>query len=277
MHTPPLDDARSSPVTPVTPDDRAPIAVWDLPTRVFHWALATAFAGAFLTAEWDGGRKVHVLFGLTMVGLIVFRIVWGFVGTRYARFRSFVFPPGRVASYLRSILARAPEHHVGHNPGAAAAIFLMLGLGLVTAASGLATYREVGGEWLEEAHETAAFGLLALVVVHVAGVLLSSFQHRENLVRSMFTGVKLGRAGEGIAGGRVGIGLALLFAVLGFWSAGGTGALDVGALAGPKAAGRAGEKAGEKDAAGSGQTREHGENEGPDDNHDDDEGPDDDD
>jgi cytochrome b len=270
MPTPPLDDA---PPASLTPDATATVAVWDLPTRVFHWTLAAAFAGAFLTAEWDGGRKVHVLFGLTTVGLIVFRLVWGFVGTRYARFNAFVFPPSRVLSYLRSVLARAPEHHVGHNPGAAVAIFLMLGLGLVTAASGLATYRELGGDWLEEAHEAAAFGWLVLIGVHVAGVLLSSFQHRENLMRSMFTGRKRGSSGEGIAGPRTLVGLALLVAVLGFWSAGGTGALDLGVLAGPEAAGRADDGAGEKGAAGDGQKREHGRDADDDDDDDDDDGP----
>lgn len=195
------------------------ILVWDLPTRVFHWLLALSFAGAYLTAESERLRDVHVVLGYGMFGLIGFRVLWGLVGTRYARFASFAFGPGRVLSYVGSLAAMRPQHYVGHNPAGGWAIFALLGLGLVAAASGLAAFNEVGGEWMEGLHEGASNTMLALVVVHVAAVLLSSVLHQENLVHSMITGFKQGEPVEGIRKRRVLVGAALLVAVLGFWGA----------------------------------------------------------
>ena len=193
------------------------VLVWDVPTRVFHWLLAASFAGAFLTADSERLRDWHVLLGYTMVGLIGFRLLWGFVGTRYARFRSFLFSPLEVAQYLRSLLTRSPRHYLGHNPAGSLAIFLLLALGLVTAASGLAVYNDWGGGWLEELHEGAAFAMLGVVAVHVAGVLVSSLLHRENLVRAMITGRKLGQAGQGIRRRHAVVAALVLATVAGLW------------------------------------------------------------
>jgi cytochrome b len=166
------------------------ILVWDLPTRLFHWLLAASFAGAWLTAESERWRDVHVVLGYGFAGLIVFRLLWGFVGTRYARFSAFITGPGPVKRYLGSILAGRPEHHVGHNPAGGWAVLALLGLGLASALSGFATYNGFGGHWLEELHEGAASAMLALVLVHIGAVVLSSLIHRENLVRAMLTGFK---------------------------------------------------------------------------------------
>ena len=119
------------------------VLVWDLPTRVFHWLLAASFAGAWLTGESERWRDVHMMLGYSVAGLILFRIVWGFVGSRYARFRSFVFRPSELFAYLRSLATRSPRHYLGHNPAGSIAIFLLLGLGLVTALSGFAYYQEL--------------------------------------------------------------------------------------------------------------------------------------
>jgi len=194
------------------------ILVWDLPTRIFHWALATSFLGAFLTAESERQRDLHVLFGYTMVALIVFRIVWAFVGTRYARLGAILYGPAALRRYATSLLRGRPEHYVGHNPPGALAIPALLGLCLATAASGWALYEEVGGEWLEDTHEALAFVTLALVGVHVAGVLASSVLHRENLVRSMITGTKRGSAAEAIAGPRRLVALLLVAAIAAAWA-----------------------------------------------------------
>jgi len=105
------------------------ILVWDVPTRVFHWLLAASFAGAFITADSEKWRDVHVALGYIMVALIAFRVVWGFVGTHYARFSSFAFGPGKVVAYLKSLLTRTPEHHVGHNPAGSWAVYGLLSLG----------------------------------------------------------------------------------------------------------------------------------------------------
>src|SRR5512135_2268924 len=112
------------------------ILVWDIPTRVFHWLLVVSFAGAFLTAESERYRDIHVLSGYTLLGLIAFRLLWGFIGSRYAQFRSFLFTPREVAVYLRSLLKAAPAHYVGHNPAGSVAVFALLALGIVSAFSG---------------------------------------------------------------------------------------------------------------------------------------------
>ena len=195
------------------------IAVWDLPTRVFHWSLVLSFAGAFITGDSERWQDLHLIFGYTLMGLIVFRLVWGIVGSRYARFASFVTGPGKVFGYLSSLLTKKPEHHVGHNPAGAMAIVLLLALGLVNALTGLATFNEFGGEWLEEVHEWAANAMLAVVGVHVAGVVVSSFLHRENLVGAMLTGKKQGQPGQGIASTHRLVGVALLAALIATWSA----------------------------------------------------------
>lgn len=199
--------------------ERTRILVWDLPLRLFHWSLAAAFVGAFLTAESERYRDVHVALGYTFFGLLAFRFLWGLIGTRYARFASFAFGPRAVLAYLRSLLTARPDHHLGHNPAGSWAIFALLGLGLATAATGYMTYEDVGGKWTEELHEGAANALLALVVVHVAGVIVGSLLHRENLVAAMLTGRKRGAPSEGIAGSRWATAVALASVVAVLWVA----------------------------------------------------------
>lgn len=167
-----------------------PIRVWDLPTRLFHWSLATSFVIAFVTAESEKSRDIHVVAGYTLAGLVAFRLLWGFVGGAYSRFAEFLPTPKKVMDYLNSLISGRPQHYVGHNPAGAVAIFLLLGLGAVATASGWATYEEVGGHFMEELHEGAANGMMAIVVIHIAGVIVSSWLHRENLILAMITGWK---------------------------------------------------------------------------------------
>lgn len=198
----------------------AKILVWDVPTRLFHWLLAAAFAGAYLTAESERYRDIHVLCGYTLLGLIAFRLVWGVSGTRYARFRSFAYGPQRVFAYLRSLLNRTPQHYVGHNPAGGWAVFLLLLLGVLTGVSGYLVYADLIPAWLEDAdelHEFAANSMLVVVAVHIAGVVISSWLHRENLPRAMLTGYKLGMPAAGIARAHALIGAGLLLGVAGFW------------------------------------------------------------
>jgi cytochrome b len=217
---------------------KGPILVWDLPTRVFHWLLAPSFAGAWLTAESERYRDLHVMLGYTLLGLIGFRLVWGFAGSRYARFAAFVRGPAAVTEYLGSLLAGQPQHHVGHNPAGAAAIVLLLALGVAASVSGWAVYEDLGGEWLEEAHELSSNAMLALVLVHILAVLASGLLHGENLVRAMVTGRKQGEPEAGIRGARPLVALAVLVAVLGYWGlelgadppTAGSGAAGVAAL-----------------------------------------------
>jgi len=213
------------------------VRVWDLPVRVFHWALVASFGTAYVLSESERWRQVHVMFGYTVLGLIAFRLVWGFVGTRYARFASFLFGPGAVLGYLGSVARGRPEHHLGHNPAASWAIYSILALGAATGITGYLMLNELGGEGVEELHEALANAWLLVVFVHVAGVIVSSVQHRENVAASMITGYKRAAAGKSSASSpaRTAVGLLAALAVAGFW----IGWLLTGGGAG--AAGNAGE------------------------------------
>lgn len=193
------------------------IMVWDAPVRVFHWLLVLSFAGAYLTAESERWRLVHVSLGYTLGGLVAFRILWGLVGTRYARFASFVRSPGAVMRYGKSLVAGVPEHHIGHNPAGAIAIMLLLLSSMAIVISGWAIYNDVGGDVLAELHELVANFMLLVVGVHVVGVAVASWQHRENLVRSMVTGMKKGTPQDGIRRAWYGLAVLIVAAVLGFW------------------------------------------------------------
>jgi cytochrome b len=193
------------------------VQIWDAPTRVFHWLLALSFAVAYITAEGERWRLVHVTFGYTFGGLLVFRLLWGVLGTRYARFSNFVRSPAAVLRYLQSLKKGRPEHYLGHNPAGAVAIVLMMTLGLVQLATGWASYNEVGGEWLAELHEVSANAMLLVIIVHLAGVVSASLMHHENLVRAMLTGKKSGWPSDAIATTRWAVAAMMVIAVLGFW------------------------------------------------------------
>ena len=193
------------------------VLVWDAPVRVFHWLMVLSFAGAYLTAESERWRLLHVTLGYTMAGLVGFRILWGLVGTRHARFSNFVRGPAAVARYVRAMLRGRPEHHTGHNPAGALVILALLGLTLAITASGWATFNETGGEWLEEVHELSSNVMLAVVGIHIAGVLLASRLHHENLIGAMITGRKPGRPEEGVRSAWRTVAALMLVAVLGFW------------------------------------------------------------
>lgn len=186
------------------PNDNLQIRVWDPLVRIFHWTLVLAFAIAYLTE--DDWLSLHVYAGYLIAGLVVFRLVWGVLGSHHARFGDFIFRPATVISYIKDALAFRAERHLGHNPaGGAMVIALLLSL-TATTVSGLAVYGHQeflgpfaglvhnlpssAGEMLEELHEVFANLTVLLVVLHVAGVILASLQHGENLVRSMFTGTK---------------------------------------------------------------------------------------
>jgi cytochrome b len=180
------------------------LLIWDLPTRLFHWLFAASFAGAWLTAESDAWLGVHIGLGYLMLGLIAFRLVWGFAGGHYARFANFLFGPMQGWHYLRQTLKYRAARHLGHNPAGSQAVYLLLALGLAVGISGLfvqggeeqqgiaATFLGYDlGHAIKEVHEVVATLMLLLVFGHIAGVVLESRAHRENLARSMLTGTKL--------------------------------------------------------------------------------------
>jgi cytochrome b len=194
------------------------ILVWDAPVRVFHGCLALSFAGAWLTAEADGWRLVHVSLGATVAALVLLRLLWGVVGTRYARFGDFVRGPRAVLAYLRALWAGRAPRVIGHNPLGAVAVLGLLALGLLAPLSGWAALNAWGGEALEEIHETVGNAMALLVVLHIAGVALASVLHREKLLSAMVTGMKMGEPAQAIRRSWRPLALLLLAAVLAFWA-----------------------------------------------------------
>jgi len=190
------------------------ILVWDIPTRIGHWLLVATFILSYLTGDSEEWRLVHVAAGFAMAGVLVFRLFWGMAGTRYARFASFLFTPRQVFSYLGGLLHGKPDRWVGHNPAGSYAIYALILLGLAVSGSGWAVYADIGGDWLEEAHDALSYGMLGMVGLHVAGVMISSLTHRENLARSMITGRKQGRSDEAIASNKKYWGILLLGAAV---------------------------------------------------------------
>ncbi|MFG6414498.1 cytochrome b/b6 domain-containing protein [Roseateles sp. DC23W] len=142
--------------------------LWDVPVRLLHALMALSLAGAWLTAEADGWRAVHISFGLTLAGAMALRLAWGLLGSRPARFSHFVRGPAAVLAHLRELLAGRARPHAGHNPAGGWAVLALLGTGLLAAGSGWLTFSR--GEAWEEVHESLATGLLLLVGVHIAAV-----------------------------------------------------------------------------------------------------------
>jgi cytochrome b len=195
------------------------ILVWDLPTRVFHWLFAASFIAAYVSSE-DDWLTFHVTFGYTVLGLVAFRLLWGIAGTRYARFSSFAYGPARALAYLRSLIERRPEHHVGHNPAGSWAIYLLLACGGITAALGFLTLNgPQSWKWMKDVHQVMGNVTLALAGLHIAGVIAGSLAHGENLARSMVDGCKDGAPEQGIRGSVWVVGAVLLALVAGFWTA----------------------------------------------------------
>jgi len=196
------------------------IKVWDLPVRIFHWSLVIFFFVAYFTGDDD--NPLHIYSGYAVCLLIIFRIVWGLIGTKHARFSDFVYGPGEVRKYIQSLIVRKPIHYIGHNPAGGWMVILLLISIVLVSWSGLKVYAaeghgplasidlsvvgaaiadddrdedENGGgsaeeEFWEEIHEFFSNLTLALVFIHIAGVAISSHMHRENLPRAMVTGYK---------------------------------------------------------------------------------------
>lgn len=203
------------------------VLVWDWPVRVFHWALVLSFAGAWIFSGDDRYTHLHVFFGECALLLVLFRLVWGWTGTRYARFREFAVSPATALRYLRDMLAHRAARHINHNPVGSWAVWLLLGLTLLLASTGLLA---LGGEeqqgplagWLTRAagmqvggwHEFIAWAGVALIAVHVTGVIVEGKLHRENLVRAMFDGRKEGSGMDAIVASKAPVALALVVALL---------------------------------------------------------------
>jgi cytochrome b len=187
-----------------SPADLPDVRVWDPLVRVFHWTLVLAFFTARLTE--DDFITIHTIAGYTVLGLLVVRIVWGLTGSRHARFSDFIYSPRNIRTFLKDTLSMKAKRYLGHNPAGGAMVLLLIFSLIVTTLSGLMLFgvaegqgplaawvingESFWGEMLEEVHEFFANFTLFLVFVHVAGVIIESLLHRENLVKAMFNGKK---------------------------------------------------------------------------------------
>jgi len=184
--------------------DSNTVKVWDPFVRVFHWSLVLTFIIAFVTE--DDFLTLHVYAGYTLLALLAVRIVWGLIGTRYARFSDFIYSTETIKQFIKDTLSFKAKRYIGHNPAGGAMIMLMIISLIITGITGFAVYgaeEQAGpmanwfvqnshfwGEAFEEIHEFFANFTLLLVFVHVVGVIIESLIHKENLVKSMFTGLK---------------------------------------------------------------------------------------
>lgn len=170
------------------------VRVYDLPTRVFHWSFATLFVVAYTIANLvddESSRFAwHMLAGLMLVATVLFRLFWGVAGTRHARFSDLVLDPRQLAGYLKGVVAGGGRHWAGHNPASSWTALSMMLLALALGASGVAMALDLAPDWVEEAHELMANGFLALVLLHLAGLIVHAVRHRDALPFSMVHGRK---------------------------------------------------------------------------------------
>lgn len=166
------------------------VKVWDLYIRTYHWALVIlVFLNYFVTEE---GDPPHRYIGYAAVVLVLLRIVWGFVGSPYARFSQFWPTPHKVQTYMKSLLQNNPPRMLGHNPLAAIMMIFLLTLILLIGLTGWMIDLDLfwGADWVEESHELLANTLMIAVLLHAMAATIESLRHRENLIVSMFHGFK---------------------------------------------------------------------------------------
>jgi cytochrome b len=204
------------------------IKVWDIFIRLFHWTLVVVIINQYLTG--DRIKHVHVNSGYFLIGLLLARILWGFVGSKHAKFSDFLYGPNAIINYLKGLIKGKPKHYIGHNPAGGLMIFIMLFTLLVTAFTGLKTLGSRGQgpladqgismvlityavvdkqndndhkssikehvqknekyEFWKEIHEAMTGFMIFLIIVHIGGVIVSSWVHKENLILAMITGKK---------------------------------------------------------------------------------------
>lgn len=187
------------------------ILVWDVPTRVFHWLLVISFAGAWLTSESERLQMIHYAFGYSAVTLVLFRLVWGLIGTKYARFTQFIKRPKQILSHFKDALGGHQHATVGHNPAGGLVMIALMLIILLIGLTGYLSVKEFLGDFMSEAHEAIASLALALVIIHIAAAVIMSLLQKENLVRAMVNGKKKGMPEQAIRFPQYLIGILLFF------------------------------------------------------------------
>jgi cytochrome b len=175
------------------PDAQHPtktLRVWDPLVRIFHWSLVISFTVAWFSSS--SRDDFHQWIGFIAAGLISIRLIWGFIGTPYARFTQFVRSPRQVLGYLFAILKGTEARYVGHNPAGGMMVLALLTGIAATAFTGwlMTTDTYYGDETMQGIHSLCANGVVVLIIAHLGGVVLASRRHKENLVTAMLTGNK---------------------------------------------------------------------------------------
>jgi len=172
--------------------------IYDLPTRMFHWLFAGSFLTAFTIAKVVDDESavfsLHMLAGLIMGFTVILRIVWSFVGSKHARFSDFSLQPRQLLAYLKAVVTGQKVIWAGHNPASSWAAIAMMGLAAGLTLTGILMAADIRAEFLEDVHEFMADAFIFVVIAHIAGVVLHSMQYRDQLAKSMVTGVKSGLA-----------------------------------------------------------------------------------
>jgi len=174
------------------------IMVWDMPVRVLHWLLVICFVGAWISSESEHWAMIHYAFGYTACLLVLIRLVWGLIGTRYARFSQFLKSPRAVIPHFMAMLRGHPHHDIGHNPAGGLVMFALMLLILLIGLTGYLSVKELLGDFVSEVHEAIASLALGLVIIHIFAAIGMSVIERQNLVRSMVNGKKQGMPEQGI-------------------------------------------------------------------------------
>ena len=201
--------------------------VWDIFVRTFHWTLVGTMIGLYLSG--DDFKSVHIILGYFVIFLVLLRIIWGFIGTKHARFHDFLYRPGKIYHYLKSLINGKPIHYLGHNPAAGLMVIVMLFSLLLAAFTGLKALGSEGKglltnagisifqfayadedehddddqkhksgdhrkkqkeEFWEEIHESMSRFMIFLIIIHLVGVVVSSWIYKENLILAMINGRK---------------------------------------------------------------------------------------
>lgn len=175
------------------------VRVWDRFVRLFHWGLVTSFAAAYFSTV--GSQRLHEWAGYTALSLVGMRIVWGFIGSERARFSDFVPGPRHLWTYLRGVVTHRAPRYLGHNPGGAVMILLLLCMVISIGVSGWMMTLDAfwGDETVQEIHAGLVNFTLVAVALHVSAAIYESFNHRENLILSMFSGTKRAYTASDIA------------------------------------------------------------------------------
>jgi len=164
--------------------------VWDVFVRLFHWGLVGCVLLNFFVV--DDGETLHRWLGYVASALVVWRVLWGFVGSAHARFSDFFPTPARVKAHLRELFSGRPRRHWGHNPIGALMVIALMGMVLALGVSGWMQTLDIfwGEEWLQDLHEALGEILIAMVGVHATAVLVMGRLERTRLIKAMVTGVK---------------------------------------------------------------------------------------